>query len=320
MIRKELRNFITSENGSVLGMVMVFFLFVSIIGTTLLSLASQEIMLSRSDIQKVQSEYYAESGLNIALWRMNHAADGLAAFSNNIATVEVDTNLMILTSIGTSGEKSTTIQWKYFEDHPFNHIITFGQNLDTSNFTLTSMSAHDATQFEELPTVDMFYYYSIADYIYTGDQHFNSPLPSGIHYVNGHVDAGNGTYLDGTLIATKGIKFTGHVTINAQKVPGTNIYYPALIACDTTLAENDEILGTPNLIVNGPIYSTGFICFKGEHISGPIIAPSVELKSGVVIDDAGSPQYYQNPPGFSTVTEEKDYPKFFKKGTWTKVN
>lgn len=319
MICKGLRRFIASEDGSVLGMVMIFFLFISIIGSTLLSLASQEIMLTQHEIQKVQSEYYAESGLNIALWRMNRAADGFAAFSSSMITVEVDTNQLILTSTGTNGVKSTTITWQYYEDTPFEHIVTFGAELDTANFTLTSMSAHDITQSEELPTVDLFYYYGIADYIYTGNQSFNSVMPSGIHYISGHVEAKNGTYLDGTLIATDGIKFTGHVTINAQMVPDTNIYYPALIATDTTLADNDEILGTPNLIINGAIYSTGFVSFKGEMLSGPIIAPHVELKSGVIIDDLGNPQYYSNPPGFN-VAEEKDYPKYFQKGTWKKVD
>lgn len=314
-----IRNLLKSEKGSALATVLIFFLIVTIIGSSLLSMATQEITFSRQSIHKTQAQYYAESGLSIAIWRMNQGADYLAAFSTGFTSVAIDTNNFILTATGTAGNQTASIAWQFYEDHPFNHILTYGTSLDTANFTITSMGAHDITQFSELPNVDLTYYYSIADYHYTGDQSFNSVLFPGIHYVAGHVDAGNGTYLDGTLIATDGIKFTGHVTINAQMMPDTNIYYPALIATDTTIAEDDEILGNPNLNVNGAIYSTGFVSFMGEMLTGPIIAPNIELKAGVIVDDLGNPQYYTLPPGFGS-TEEKDYEKFFKYGTWTKVN
>ncbi|HDP67510.1 MAG TPA: hypothetical protein ENN20_03290 [Candidatus Marinimicrobia bacterium] len=319
MIKNQCQYLIKSEAGSALASVLIFFLITTIIGMSLLSMASQEITFSRQTIQKIQSQYYAESGLSIAIWRMNQGADHLAAFSTGFTTVEIDTNNSTLTATGTAGSQTATIAWQFYADHPFNHILSYSTSLDTSNFTITSMGVHDITQFSELPTVDLNYYYSIADYRYTGDQKFNSKLDPGIHYVVGHVDAGNGTYLDGTLIATDGIKFTGHVTVNAQMIPDTNIYYPALVATDTTIAENDEILGNPNLNVNGAIYSTGYVSFMGEMLTGPIIAPNIELKAGVVVDDLGNPQYYTTPPGFST-SEEKDFDKFFKHGTWTRVN
>jgi len=314
------RNFIKSENGSILGMVMIFFLVLTIIGTAFLSMAAQEGKLSTRSVQRTQALASAECGINIGLWRINRGPDSQGTFSNGSMSVTYDSLAMVLTSTGTSVSASKTVSVELWEDHSFNHILTFGESLDTINFTLTSMKSHDIIQFNELPTVDLAYYHSIADYIYSSDQVFSSTLNSGIHYVNGHVDAKEGTYLDGTLIATKGVKFTGHVTINAQLVPDTTIYYPALIVCDTTSTEYDEVSGNPNLTINGAIYSTGFVSFGGKLLSGPIIAPSIELKSGVIIDDLGNPQYYNNPPGFGSPEEENDYDKFIKKGSWVSSN
>ena len=312
------RNIIKSEDGSILGMVLIFFLVLTIIGTAFLSLAAQEGKLSIRSVQRTQAFASAESGINIGLWRLNHGPDSQGTFSNGSISVTYDSVAQILTSTGTSATVSKTVSVELWQDHPFNHILTFVESLDTSNFTLTSMQSHEIIQFDKLPTVDLAYYYSIADYVYSSDQNFSDTLNSGIHYVSGHVDAKEGTYLDGTLIATKGVKFTAHVTINAQMVPDTTIYYPALIVCDTTYSEYDEISGNPNLTINGAIYSTGFVCFKGKLLSGPIIAPYIELKSGVVIDDLDNPQYYNNPPGFEIL--EGDYNKYIKKGSWTSSN
>ncbi len=308
-----------SEDGAVLAMVMVFFLFMTIIGSTLLSLASQEIMFSRHEIQKTQSYYNAESGLNIALWRINQGVDSNASFSTSSVSVAVDTINLTVTATGITGIYSTSLSWDLLEDNVFSHIISFGSDLDTSHFTLTSGNASDISQFDVLPAIDLSYYLSIADYVYYSDQSFNSVLPDGIHFVNGHIDAKNGTELHGTLIATTGIKFVGIVTIIAQQVPDTNIYYPAIISYDSTFTETNEISGVPNLTVMGAIYSNDFISIKGSTLSGPIIAPEIELKAGAVIDDLGNPQYYNTPPGFEPV-EGHDLVKLFKIGSWRRLN
>jgi len=308
-----------SEDGTVLAMVMVFFLFMTIIGSTLLSLASQEIMFSRHEIQKTQSYFNAESGLNIALWRVNQGIDSDASFSTSSVSVEVDTINLTLTATGVTGTYSTCLSWDLLEDNVFFHSISFGSDLDTSHFTLTSGTVSDISQFFVLPAIDLSYYLSIADYVYYSDQVFSSVLPEGIHFINGHIDAKNGTYLEGTLIATTGIKFVGTVTIIAQQVPDTTIYYPAIISYDSTYTEINEITGVPNLTILGAIFSNDFICIKGSLISGPIIAPEIELKSGAIIDDLGNPQYYATPPGFE-YPEDLDMYKLFKMGTWRRLN
>lgn len=308
-----------SEDGVVLAMIMVFFLFMTIVGSTLLSMASQEIMFSRHEIQKTQSYFNAESGLNIALWRINQGVDSDASFSSSSISVEVDTINLTLTANGVTGTYSTSLSWGLKEDYVFDHTISFGTVLDTSHFTLTSGAAADISQFDVLPAIDLPYYLSIADYVYYSDQVFSSVLPEGIHFINGHINANNGTELNGTLIATTGIKFVGIVTIIAQQVPDTNIYYPALISYDSTLVEDNEVSGVPSLTILGAIYSNGFISFAGSTLSGPIIAPEVELKSGVIIDDLGYPEYYNTPPGFEP-TEGQDLVKFFKIGSWRRLN
>jgi hypothetical protein len=312
-------HYLKSDDGAILGMIMVFFLVITIIGSSLLSLASHEIMLSRREIQKTQAYYNAESGLNIAIWRINQGIDGGAAFTSDTISAEIDTINLRLTATGNSGNYSATLTWDLFEDDVFQHIISFGSLLDTSNYTITSMSFHEISQFDELPAIDMFYYLSIADYVYYSDQIFNSTLADGIHFINGHVWARNGTQLDGTLIATNGILFTGHVSISAQLIPDTTIYYPAIISYDSTYTEENEITGLPNLTVFGAVYSNNFIRIRGSTLSGPIIAPEIKLRAGAVIDDLGNPQYYATPPGFEN-PQEQDLEKLFKAGSWRRLN
>ena len=310
---KRLLSKIKSEDGSILGMVMVFFLILTIVGTAFLTIASQESMLSAKQYHRTRAFYRAESGLNVALWRINQGADGYGTFSTDSVTVEFDTLTHILSAVGNSGSASRTLQVELFQDHPFNRIVSYHTYLDTSNFYLDNMRGHDVETYYEVPEVDLSYYSSIADYYYSGDISFEGLMPSGIHYVDGDVTMKNGTILNGTLVTTGSIKFVGSVTINAQLVPDTTIYYPALVSIDT--AHTSEVDGNPNLVINGAVYSDGIVDFKGQAISGPIIANKVILRSGVNVDDQGSDKYYHYPPGF--IAEENfDWEKRRVKGSW----
>ncbi|MFA4839333.1 MAG: pilus assembly PilX N-terminal domain-containing protein [Candidatus Neomarinimicrobiota bacterium] len=310
---KRLMTKIKSEDGSILGMVLVFFLILTIVGTAFLTLASQESMLSAKQYHRTRAFYRAESGLNIALWRINHGADGFGTFSTDTVTVEFDTVTNILRATGTSGSAERTLQVNLFQDHPFNHIVSYRTALDTSNFYLENLNGHDIQTYTQMPQVDLSYYISHANYYYTGDISFTGVMPPGIHYVNGDVTMKNETVLNGTLIVTGSVKFVGLVTINAQLIPDTTIYYPALVSGDT--AHTSEIGGNPNLMINGAVYSNGIVDFKGQAISGPIIATKVILRSGVMVDDQGSDKYYHYPPGF-TAEENFDWEKRRVKGTW----
>ncbi|MFA4907179.1 MAG: pilus assembly PilX N-terminal domain-containing protein [archaeon] len=309
---KRLMTKIKSEDGSILGMVLVFFLILTIVGTAFLTLASQESMLSAKQYHRTRAFYRAESGLNIALWRINHGADNFGTFSTDTVTVEFDTLTNILSATGTSGTAERTLQVSLFQDHPFNHIVSYQTALDTSGFILENLNGHDIQTYTQMPHVVLSYYSSHADYYYTVDTSFSVMTP-GIYYVDGDVTMKNGTVLNGTLVATKSVKFIGTVTINAQLVPDTTIYYPALVSGDTV--QTSDVSGNPNLTINGAVFSSGIVNFKGKTISGPIIANKVVLKSGVIIDDQGSDKYYHYPPGF-TAEENFDWEKRRVKGSW----
>jgi len=305
---------VDNENGSVLGMVLIFFLVLTITGTAFLSLSALEGQSGVRQIQRHRAFFLAESGLSIGFWRLNHGADHLCNFSDEQMTVLYDSSNQTLTATGMVGQVTRTVRVNVFEDYPFNHIVAYQNQLDTSNFYLSCLDGHGIAWFSSIPAPDLNYYYSRANYIYNDDQTFDGTMPDGIYFVDGSVTMKNGTTLNGTMIVTGGIKFIGQVTISAQQMPDTNLYYPAIIAADTAQTESD-VSGTPQLTINGMVYSSGFVLFKGKLISGPIVANKVILKSGVDIDDGGSLRYYHYPPGFPGA-ENFDWHKMPVAGTW----
>lgn len=307
---------ISSEKGSALALVFIWFLVLTILGTTFLTLATYEGKHAVRREQRVRAFFRAEGGLNIALWRLNHGPDIYATFSNDEVAVTYDSSSLILSSIGMDGTARCQLQVELFDDHPFNHIVSYGSYLDTHNFYITNLAKKELAQFAPMPAVDMNYYFNRADFYYIGDQIFDGAMPAGIHYVNGHVIMKNGTTLNGTLVATEGARFIGFVTINAQLMPDTNLYYPALICADTAMAEAD-VIGTPQLVIKGMVYSTGTVIFKGHLLTGPIVADRIVLMSGVEINDLGQTTYYQYPPGFSPLVEQ-DYLKRVIRGSWSR--
>lgn len=308
------------QSGGVLIMVMVFFLVFTIIGTAYLSLAALEGRSSIAQYQRTRAFLLAESALNLSLWRINHGPDYLGTFSNDSLAAVYDSTTYILTGTGFAGNATRQLQVQLFKDHPFNHIVSYQTLLDTSNFSLSSMTGHGISRFNPLPGIAsaLNYYQDSASYRYYSDQTFSGTMSSGIHFVDGNATMKNGTVLNGTLIVTEGVKFLGAVTINAQKDKSdTTRYYPALIAGDTAQTEID-ITGNPQLIINGAVYSNGYIIFKGKLISGPIVAPKVILKSGVEINDQNSARYYRYPAGFDS-PENFDWKKLIVKGSWRRI-
>lgn len=303
-----------SEEGSILGMVLIFFVILTIVGTAFLSMASQEVMLSRRWVLRVQAMGLAEGGINIGLWRINHGPDLCGTFSNSFMSVTYDSLSMTLTSNGTSGNVSKTVSVELYKDHPFNHVVAYNTLLDTSNYHINYLKGHGIKYFNPLPQVSMDYYDTsgVGNYHHAGDTTFSATLDSGIHYIVGDVWMRSGSSLNGTIVVMGGIKFTGSVTIQAQQMPDSSLYYPAIIVRDT--AETD-ISGTPLLTIKGAVFSTGYVNFKGDTLTGPIVADRVELKSNVVITDYGSDTYYQYPPGF-VGPDNYDWDKFIKKGSW----
>ncbi|MFQ6618867.1 MAG: hypothetical protein ACE5QV_09295, partial [Fidelibacterota bacterium] len=219
----------------------------------------------------------------------------------------------IITSTGYSNSFQVTVRAEVEQDNPFYHIASFSGTLDLgSNVQVYALNGHGIKNFSPIPPPDLNYYMSIASYYYPGEMTFQDTTLSDILFVNGDVTFKNGVYLKGTIVSTGEIRFQGNVTIEAITVPGDSIFYPAVIAADST--NHGSIVGTPNLIVKGAIYSPN-VKFKADTLTGPILGENITFQSNLVVHDLGSEAYYKYPPGFGD-PDQFDWDKKIKKGTW----
>ena len=139
----------------------------------------------------------------------------------------------------------------------------------------------------------------------------------GIYVVLGDVQMRNGVVLYGTIVVTETVRFNGHIEIYAQPIPDTDMYYPAIVALDSSHEEEGSIEGFHNLIVEGAIYSSDYITLRGGLVTGPLIGQNVELKGWSVIDDNGSDKYYNTIfPG----EEGENLDKYIDRGSWAYDN
>ncbi len=313
LIKKKI---IKSENGSILGMVLIFFLVMTIIGTAILTMASQEAVLFEKQLDQAEAFRMAESGIDIAMWRINNGSNDLGTFSNDSISVTYDSTSMVLNSTGISGSHQQTLSVNLYEDNPFNHTVGYQSTLDTPNCSFNVVSGHEVTSFDALPTIDIDYFIGIADHNYTTDMTFQGVTLNGIYVVLGNVTMKN-TVLYGSMISTGSIIFIGHVEIYTQQIPYTDTYYPAIVALDSSQTLETEVDGFPNLIVEGVIYSSNYIVLKGGTVSGPIVAKDITLRNGAEINDNGSEKYYNTFPG---VQVEEQLDKLRDRGSWAYDN
>jgi len=308
------------QSGSALVMVMIFFLIFTVIGTAYLSLSALEASSSVAQVQRARAFILAESALSQSLWCINHGSDLSGSFDQDSIIANYDSTTYIITAEGNTGNTTCQLEIQLQNDHPFNHIVGYQTELDTSHYFLKHLPNHGIAQFNELPSLipALNYYNSIADYHHYGDQFFYGIMMPGIHYVDGKATLHNGTFLYGTLIATEGVKFLGTVTIIAQKDSDDSTrYYPAIVAGDTASTEID-ISGNPMLTVHGAIFATGCAIFLGKSLTGPIVAPKVVLKGWVYINDWKNPYLYSVPAGFE-LPVYNNYRKIILRGSWQKI-
>ena len=207
---KNIIEIIKSENGSVLGMVLIFYLVMNIIGVAFLTMASQESVLFEKELDRAKAFRMAESGINIALWRINSGPDLYGSFSNDSLSVTYDSTSMILNSTGISGSHQQTLLVNLFTDTPFNHIVSYTNTIDTSSYSLDYTPGHEIKSFSKLPEVDLDYFLNeVGSHVHTTDTTFKGATLSGIHVVLGDVTMKNGVLLNGTMVLTGTIKFIG---------------------------------------------------------------------------------------------------------------
>lgn len=300
------------EDGSVLAIVMIYFVIFSLTGLAALAVAAHYRVEVVHAQQQDSNEMAIESVLNEALWRINCGADSLGNFTRDSITATYNSSTQLLTVSSSAKTISVSLE----EMHPFSHGVAYRDVIDTSSYSITLLPGHGIRQFPMLPPMDTTYYLSHAVAIYnSGNINIEGVMTPGIHYVKkGTVFLKNGAYLDGTLVVMGKLKVVGtDVTLNAtQDSSGT--YLPALIVADSTA----DISTTPGIIIRGPIYSAGPFSMKGGTLTGPLVGTEIELSSKLDINDLSNEKYYAYPPGFGDV-HAFDWPKRISSQSWKVV-
>lgn len=305
------------ESGYIMQLVMIFFFILTILGIGILHMASQEGIQTIRQEKRIKAFYQAQGGMNKAIWRINHVGNWAGTFNTADHSVSFDSTTNKLTATGYSGNVGRSIEVYLERDHPFRHIISY-HNMSSGWGSITIFTeGHEAQKYDDFPTVDLNYWDSIADYHYTGSQVFQNMVPSGIHYVDGDVTFGNASMINGTIVASGSVRLTGNALISSGKLPGSDYYYPAIISADSVYSHSEGWLS--GVAVFGAIYASTFLELKTNYSTGPLVAPSVSLKSLTLIWDMGTRRHYSYPPGFESL-ENKDWYQIEKYGTWRMIN
>jgi len=310
----------SDQSGGALVMVMIFFLIFTIIGTAYLSLSALEVSSSVTHVQHARAFIFAESALNLSLWRLNHGGYVSGTFNQDSLVALYDSTSNLLAAEGNTGKTTCQLEILLQNDHHFNHVISYTDELDTNKYEINNLPGHEIEQFTSLPEIEpiLSYYNSMANYHYIENHTFEGVVTPGIYFVEGEATFKNNTVLHGTIIATKKVKLLGTVTIIAQKVPpDSTSYYPAIIAGDTAKTEID-IYANPQVTIFGAVYVANGEIFIMGVASGPLIAPIIKLRGPNEMDDQNDPCLYSIPPGFDLVETESSR-KIIVKGSWQKV-
>jgi len=301
-----------SEDGSVLGIVMVYFVVFSLTGLIFISLADQAHLQNVDAIHDYKNHWAVESAINEALWRLNNGPDSLATFQDSTLYSTYNEATMTLTVGTDQWDRPFEVSLEIELDHVFNNTFYTTMPIDTSDPAITFLSDDiDIQQADSLPTLDTTYYLQNAVEIYpTGAVLFDT-LTSGIHYVkSGVTELKNNTYLEGTLLVLGKLKVVGTNVILKAGQDSSGAYLPALIVADsvTTTAITD-------ITIEGAIISYGSFDIKSGTITGPFIGNDLNVQTSLIIDDQGSDQYYTYYPGFGT-PDTSGTAKIIQKGSW----
>jgi hypothetical protein len=146
-------------------------------------------------------------------------------------------------------------------------------------------------------TVDYNHYQSIADNIIEGNKVFTSGTFNGLWYVNGSVEVGWGTTINGTIVATGDISIISAGTINITP----DLDKPALVSQQDIVVEKLETLNVTGLVFaeqSVTFYKADEINITGAVIAGTNISAS-ELTSFNLIWDSS---LLENLGGFTDET------------------
>jgi len=308
-------NFIHNEEGSILGIALLYFLIFSIIGMTVLELTNFFRLDSLGESHFYENKYAVESGLNVAIWRANTGEDSLANYDNNGVISEYIDSTRILTVSTSTWNLPYEVIVELKPVHSFERIESYTTKVDTNKGTINYMFGRDPLKFIYLPDIDTAYFRQNAVQIHTVDVNYNSALTAGIHYIDGAtVELRSGASLTGSLVGVNNaqirFKKNGATTIHAGTDTG-GVYLPVIVTDSSSTVTFDK-----RQFVNGAVFMERDrnINIDGTF-TGPIIGHRLAMKKSGIIDDQDSDIYYVWPPGFGDLYSY-DWPKMIKKGSW----
>lgn len=306
---------VKTEEGSILGIAMIYFVIFSITGMGMLAFAAYFRLDTQDQSHSYTNKYAIESAVNVALWRANSGSDSLANYEDNGVTATYIDSTRILTVSTNKWNQSYQLTAEFKPIHPFGRSLSYTGQMDTSRGTINYLFDHRPFKFAFLPTIDTAYYRQNAVQIHTGTSSYNSALPPGIHYIDGGlVRMRSGSSLDGSLVVVNGgqLEFPGNSNAIIRSIQDTNgVWIPAIIFDSTATFTSFK----RRITVDGPVFSERDLRILGTF-TGPIVAPDVTNWTWGTIDDQSNEQYYTWPPGFGDLYSY-DWPKKLKPGTWS---
>ncbi|MCK5331848.1 MAG: hypothetical protein KAK01_10590 [Candidatus Marinimicrobia bacterium] len=300
------------EEGSVLGIVMVYFVVFSLTGLIFISLSDQAHLQNVDAIHDYKNHWAVESAINEALWRMNNGPATLATFQDGMLNSTYNETTMILTVSTDRWDRPFEVSLEIELDHIFNNTFYTSTPIDTSDPAITILSDDVNIQVaDSLPTLDTAYYWQNAVSIYPDGASFSDTMTPGIHYIqSGETVLGNNTYLVGTLFVLGKLKVVGNNVFLKAGQDSSGAYLPALIVADSVTTTT-----ITNITIEGAIISYGSFDINKGTLTGPFIGSELNATTAVIFDDQGSDQYYTYYPGFGE-QDSSLTAKIIQKGSW----
>lgn len=281
---------IEDQHGFILGLVLIFFLIFTILGLTFIEMSRSERVQVFNYYEKIKAYYYAEGGIQKALWLLNQVSAAQATFTDATVSVIYDANNLKLTATGQSGNAQKSIQvtlvpsdvWPYvlFTDTKklelkkgkgtvtgnihSNDKVDIDYKKYTVNGTVT-----EAAPTVTAPTVDWTFFKTAAiaaGQYFTSDIKFNSAGSpySGVWYTTKKVKINKDAVINGTIVAKKDVKFEGDNT----SVTATPSNYPAIISGKKIKVDRDGAQ------ITGFVYCDDDFRPKGDNLTliGVVVA------------------------------------------------
>ena len=292
--------------------IMVTAVVFSVTGLGVMNLALLVNLDTQEAVQTTETQLDIESNTNIALWRLNSGDDSLGTYTDGDFSSVYDSTAMTLTITMTTDTDTSGYLLTLEEDYHFQRSIASMNSIQWNSHTIGEEPEHRPREnFEFLPQVDLSYWLSIADTIFSANSrlYHDWDLMEGILIFTGSSPKFDDVDLENTtmVFTVPGvIDFRHSNTIKAAYTDST--IYPALVFTDSTstITFNDGAHDQDH--IEGAIFSLGTITLEKGEFSGPIVGREVIVKKNLDFLDDEYSEYYGWPQGFGNF-KSYDWPK-----------